>query len=191
VRGVAMPIRFRCAYCNQLMGIARRKAGTVVSCPNCSGQVVVPTDDAVDPPADTTGATASPRDASQPLFERGDFDDLFRSGKGAPPPLGPAPPASAGLMPAPPPAPKQTAPAPPMQQPMMPPPRLELPAPAPPVNGYVISSSMATLLTVALIVALALAFTAGLLVGRFYLQPADEGKPPLEGLYKTELPTRV
>ena len=30
-----MPIRFRCAYCNQLMGIARRKAGTVIRCPNC------------------------------------------------------------------------------------------------------------------------------------------------------------
>ena len=26
-----MPIRFRCAYCNQLMAIARRKAGTVVA----------------------------------------------------------------------------------------------------------------------------------------------------------------
>src|SRR5207253_599174 len=37
-----MPIRFRCAYCNQLMGIARRKAGTVVRCPKCAGQVVVP-----------------------------------------------------------------------------------------------------------------------------------------------------
>ncbi|MBL8797741.1 MAG: hypothetical protein JNM56_27835 [Planctomycetia bacterium] len=37
-----MPIRFRCAYCNQLLGIARRKAGTVVRCPGCSGQVVVP-----------------------------------------------------------------------------------------------------------------------------------------------------
>jgi hypothetical protein len=33
---------------------------------------------------------------------------------------------------------------------------------------------MATLLAVALVVALALAFTAGLLVGRFYLQPAEE-----------------
>ena len=38
-----MPIRFRCAYCNQLMGIARRKAGTVVRCPTCAGQVIVPT----------------------------------------------------------------------------------------------------------------------------------------------------
>src|SRR5204862_5290906 len=41
-RGTAVPIRFRCAYCNQLMGISRRKAGTVVRCPTCSGQVVVP-----------------------------------------------------------------------------------------------------------------------------------------------------
>lgn len=40
-----MPIRFRCAYCNQLMGIAKRKAGQVVTCPKCTGQVVVPTPD--------------------------------------------------------------------------------------------------------------------------------------------------
>ena len=40
-----MPIRFRCAYCNQLMGIAKRKAGQVVTCPKCVGQVVVPTPD--------------------------------------------------------------------------------------------------------------------------------------------------
>lgn len=37
-----MPIRFRCAYCNQLMGISHRKVGTIVRCPKCSGQVVVP-----------------------------------------------------------------------------------------------------------------------------------------------------
>jgi DNA-directed RNA polymerase subunit RPC12/RpoP len=46
-----MPIRFRCAYCNQLMGIARRKAGTVVRCPKCAGQVVVP-----DPEEDDAGS---------------------------------------------------------------------------------------------------------------------------------------
>ena len=38
-----MPIRFRCAYCSQLMGIARRKAGTVVKCPKCAGEIIVPT----------------------------------------------------------------------------------------------------------------------------------------------------
>lgn len=37
-----MPIRFRCAYCNQLMGIGRRKSGTVVRCPRCAGEVIVP-----------------------------------------------------------------------------------------------------------------------------------------------------
>src|SRR5262245_17104966 len=38
-----MPIRFRCAYCSQLMGIAKRKAGTIVKCPKCAGEIIVPT----------------------------------------------------------------------------------------------------------------------------------------------------
>jgi len=63
-----MPIRFRCAYCNQLLGIARRKVGTVVRCPTCAGQVVVPDRD-----AEGLGDEAS----EQPLFERNDFDDLL------------------------------------------------------------------------------------------------------------------
>ena len=37
-----MPIRFRCAYCNQLMAISRRKEGTVVRCPKCAGEIIVP-----------------------------------------------------------------------------------------------------------------------------------------------------
>ena len=37
-----MPIRFRCAYCSQLMAIAKRKAGTVVKCPKCTGEIIVP-----------------------------------------------------------------------------------------------------------------------------------------------------
>lgn len=48
-----MPIRFRCAFCNQLMAISRRKAGKVVRCPKCAGDIIVPgTDDrpAGDPP---------------------------------------------------------------------------------------------------------------------------------------------
>ena len=65
-----MPIRFRCAYCNQLMGIARRKAGTVVRCPTCSGQVVVP-----DPGA-AAEAEPGPGPANQ-LFEGSDFDLIF------------------------------------------------------------------------------------------------------------------
>ncbi len=47
-----MPIRFRCAYCNQLMAISRRKAGTVVRCPKCAGDIIVPSPDGTDPPVD-------------------------------------------------------------------------------------------------------------------------------------------
>ena len=37
-----MPVRFRCAYCQQLMGIGRRKVGAIVRCPRCAGEVIVP-----------------------------------------------------------------------------------------------------------------------------------------------------
>jgi phage FluMu protein Com len=43
-----MPVRFRCKHCNQLLGIARRKMGTEVRCPECRKMVVVPAVDAVD-----------------------------------------------------------------------------------------------------------------------------------------------
>jgi hypothetical protein len=163
-----MPIRFRCAYCNQLLGIARRKAGTVVRCPTCAGQVVVPATDG--------GEDPKPQ-GHQPLFERSDFDDLFHSaqpvqekdeartagakaskgaaGTAAPPeeawgthadpdvavePLGvPHGGAAAGFE----------------------------PPPRPP--GIVLSPARATILTVVVVVGLAIAFAAGLLVGRFLL----------------------
>ncbi len=32
-----MPIRFRCPHCNRLLGIATRKAGTDIPCPQCRG----------------------------------------------------------------------------------------------------------------------------------------------------------
>src|SRR5436305_506726 len=66
-----MPIRFRCAYCNQLMGIARRKAGNVVRCPTCAGQVIVPTPGAAEPDEPNPAAT---RPQAAPLFEHGDFE---------------------------------------------------------------------------------------------------------------------
>src|SRR5215468_8180210 len=80
-----MPIRFRCAYCNQLMGIARRKAGTVVSCPTCSGQVVVPKPEGAEEPEEKSPpqpvAGGGPR-AEPDLFERSDFgQDLFGGGQ--------------------------------------------------------------------------------------------------------------
>ncbi|HEV3438957.1 MAG TPA: hypothetical protein VG122_16440 [Gemmata sp.] len=47
-----MPIRFRCGYCNRLLGIARRKAGSETTCPHCGYTVTVP-DDPGDDPAET------------------------------------------------------------------------------------------------------------------------------------------
>lgn len=41
-RFAPMPIRFRCGYCEAMLGIASRKAGTVITCPKCQGQVIVP-----------------------------------------------------------------------------------------------------------------------------------------------------
>jgi hypothetical protein len=66
-----MPIRFRCAYCNQLMGIARRKAGTVVSCPTCHGQVVVPTPE---PPLQPELLPPAAGNAGANVFDQQDFD---------------------------------------------------------------------------------------------------------------------
>ena len=37
-----MPIRFYCPYCDQLLGIASRKAGAAIECPRCKGRVGVP-----------------------------------------------------------------------------------------------------------------------------------------------------
>jgi hypothetical protein len=64
-----MPIRFRCAYCNQLMGIARRKAGTVVRCPRCTGELIVP----ATPDAQPAGAAGR----LNLFFEGDDFGNDF------------------------------------------------------------------------------------------------------------------
>jgi hypothetical protein len=167
-----MPIKFRCAYCNQLLGIARRKAGTVVRCPTCAGQVVVPA-----PEADESAPTPGAPQAA--LFERSDFDNLFE-------PLEPAPlvnqPAGAVVPkaapgPAPPPGGN-----PPVggwrtevggdfdveqlrvpHQPVFPPAKATGPRP-----GIVLSPLVATILSVLVILALAVAFAAGLAVGYFW-----------------------
>ena len=46
-----MPIKFRCEYCRQLLGIAHTKAGSLVDCPTCGRTLRVPNvDGTVDPP---------------------------------------------------------------------------------------------------------------------------------------------
>jgi DNA-directed RNA polymerase subunit RPC12/RpoP len=81
-----MPIRFRCAYCNQLMGIGRRKAGTIVRCPRCAGEVIVPAAQPVPAGSEPAGVN--------PIFEREDFGRDLGAATPAPdrPPAAPLPP---------------------------------------------------------------------------------------------------
>ena len=76
-----MPIRFRCVYCDKLLGIARRKAGSVVNCPQCKQPLIVPTPE---PEPEATAAAASSSTSPPPvggkLFERDDFDELLQGG---------------------------------------------------------------------------------------------------------------
>jgi hypothetical protein len=152
-----MPIRFRCAYCSQLMGIARRKAGTVVSCPTCHGQVVVPSPGpSADEPKKTGNGANGPA-----LFERSDFDEVF-----SPPGGGPAPAPPAALPAAPPPAPPPWGPT--QAEINFDVERIDVPLPAPGTQvgrpGIWLSPTALTLLGLLVIILLAVAFVAGLLV---------------------------
>jgi DNA-directed RNA polymerase subunit RPC12/RpoP len=152
-----MPIRFRCAYCNQLLGIARRKAGTVVRCPTCAGQVVVPTLEQAAP-----GAPPGPE---QPIFERSDFDQVFKVP--APQPVLPSGSAAAPASPA---GAWGTHPEPAFDVERLDPAQFpSSPGSVVPPSGIVLSSTKATLLTVAVILVVAVAFAAGFLVGRLLL----------------------
>jgi hypothetical protein len=165
-----MPIRFRCAYCKQLMGIARRKAGTVVSCPTCHGQVVVPN------PCPQTEEPLKPGTGNgpPPLFEQGDIDELFAAGP-AVPAIPAAPPAPAPPAAIPSPAPAEAG-MPAVYIPTQPElnfdvERINSPLPPQPVvhigrPGILLSPTALTLLGLLAVVLLALAFVGGLLLGR-------------------------
>lgn len=153
-----MPIRFRCVYCKQLMGISRRKAGTVVRCPKCSHQVMVPvTDEGPNPPVPAESA---------PIFERSDFDDLIQ--QAAPEPAKmfafdpgeavPAPPVHASAVP-------ETE-----MQPAED--KVEKATPINAASGLLLSPTMATTLAVCVIIGLAIAFVVGLFIG-YRLRPHE------------------
>jgi hypothetical protein len=182
--GVAMPIRFRCAYCNQLMGIARRKAGSVVRCPSCASQVTVPlqeNDEADEPPA----RRRKEKDAAAPIFERSDFDEIFAPAPAPAPVRKPRPESSPfAFDPPDPPAAPELVDVYKKPEPVLPQPPPS-PAPAPQTNvaaaspategtpsrpGIWLTPGMATLLSVAAVVLLAVVFALGFLLGIF-LQP--------------------
>src|SRR6478609_9048525 len=103
-----MPIRFRCVYCNQLLGISRRKAGTIVRCTTCEGQLIVPDpNDHATEPAGMSDHEHSPAPhpiteaASGGVFEQDDFDALLQPvGGGQSPAAVAQPPAPAAAPPA-------------------------------------------------------------------------------------------
>jgi len=168
-----MPIRFRCVYCEKLLGIARRKAGAVVNCPHCSEKLIVPT-------PEPSQVESSPEQLAKEseeeqlfagggpqLFERSDFEALlqseptFRSNEEPSPAAltkrNMEPPPVAASMPKPK-ARSANGPA-------------ELAAAGFDVStpeGVFINTSKMTWLGVAGVILLALAFTAGLFVGRYF-----------------------
>jgi DNA-directed RNA polymerase subunit RPC12/RpoP len=154
-----MPIRFRCAYCNQLLGIARRKAGTVVRCPTCAGQVVVPN-------TEPEGMDA-PAGPEQPIFERSDFDQVFKvSAEPRQPVLSPASPSPAKALP-PPAGAWGTHAEPSFDVERLDPAQVPQATPGPgAARVIVLSSSKATLFVVGAILAVAVAFGIGLMVGQ-------------------------
>jgi protein TonB len=169
MRTLAMPIRFRCAYCNQLMGIARRKAGTVVSCPTCHGQVVVPMPESPLIPVPAPSPPAPPVPLEKPranVFERQDFDPGLFNPNPVPAPL---------------PVPREpvnppTAPMPPtggfdVQPVFLPPAPASAPVPAPappkPPAGPKLTTRQMVLLAVGAVVLAGVAFGAGFAVGKW------------------------
>jgi len=161
-----MPIRFRCAYCNQLMGIARRKAGTVVNCPKCKGQVVVPSPQDVPPsennpfamgPANLAPAQGGAAPEAGAVFERSDFENLFQ-----PVPQNPQmlhqetlPPGAASSA--------AVAPAPLQSLPGV---EFDRVIAAPPKRGILLTPVILAVTGVAVVILMGLAFILGMLVGR-------------------------
>jgi phage FluMu protein Com len=64
-----MPIRFRCSYCNRLLGIATRKAGMQTTCPHCGNSITVP--------------VPAPSEAKTERVNVDDLDELLGKSAGA------------------------------------------------------------------------------------------------------------
>ena len=161
-----MPIHFYCVYCDKQLGIATRKAGQVVTCPNCSKQIRVPEPTEAEPPPARSAVPTVPEPrpaAVGNLFEQSNFDDVLRPSPSASPrqaPVAVAPPVVSMAFDLPKPEPAAALPA----------VRLASPAPAamplPAQAGIYLSPTRATALLVLVVFLIAGAFITGLIVGR-------------------------
>jgi hypothetical protein len=151
-----MPIRFRCVYCNQLLGISRRKAGTIVRCTTCEGQLIVPDPSDAGTEAGSSQEHGAAPPASPPaktegqggVFDAEDFDAFLE-------PLNVGGPAVAS-----PPAPSaRRAPSAQVQPPAT---RIES---LPPDAALTLTRRGLTIAAAVAVLAVGLAFAGGLLVG--------------------------
>jgi uncharacterized protein YbaR (Trm112 family) len=174
-----MPITFRCPACRNKLSTAKRKAGSLVTCPGCNGEVRVPTaNEKLDPQVERLLATAAAA-AETPKPQVSPFD--FR--EGAQPPSPPPPPEPKPTV-------KRVKPLTPSSKELNDLPLFERPdfaemleeaaeeekepLPLPteparqtkPADGFVVTRGTAIAVLVAVMALLGLAFTAGFLVGR-------------------------
>src|SRR5262245_13462104 len=164
-----MPIRFRCGYCNRLLGIARRKAGTETTCPHCGYTLTVPS-----PPAEDRTELAEFEPLLKPAAPESGSDEVDSAG--------PSPAAAAAPKPPPlPPGEKplferdlesvfgalMTATKPAEEQKRKPAPTsgMEALSLAPERGQVVLSPQAVTILAIAAVVLLVVSFAVGYLVG--------------------------
>jgi len=207
----SVPIRFRCFECNQLLGVSRSKAGTVVSCPKCAAELIVPVPEPEpeEPPSSVRIGQATMVEVPPPPAQSSPFsgDDLdvaidfpdirpedirVRSGvvPVAPPPIAPrvtvVEPARPAIVPPPfpeaaraqtiieavtPPSPAEEIALGPAIQTAQEPLRATAPrravAPPPRSRDLVIPRSVVTAWSLFVLLALGMAFLAGLLAGHY------------------------
>jgi len=161
-----MPIQFRCPHCNQLLSIARRKAGSTTNCPTCDGRVIVPR-----LPSAQSASTEKGKEEPNDLLEKDDFDELFRAGN----PRAVADPGSGLAFGDPSGRVLTSGPSVSERSARQPPER-----PAAPKPGIHLSPSATVWAVVLAICLIVLAFLAGLVVGRFVWYRPPAPKPPTE-----------
>ncbi|WP_020472868.1 hypothetical protein [Zavarzinella formosa] len=177
-----MPIRFRCAHCDKLLGIARRKAGSIVNCPQCGQPLIVPTPDEEGPEddlaeadpdnqtelaTDPTAKGAKPKPAaSAKLFEQDDIDRLLEASPAINPrhAAGTSPHPAAGTTPSRAIVPQAVTVSNGMPLPLPAPVPSALPIPVPSAGGLSVGKIIGLILIVFVLVVAA--FVAGLFVGK-------------------------
>jgi hypothetical protein len=83
-----MPIKFRCNYCRQFLGISRAQAGGVVDCPTCGRSIRVPLLDGTVQPLPTPELNLQDAHLARALDELAQLGDLIDQPVGAKPVAG-------------------------------------------------------------------------------------------------------